>query len=84
MPDSLQLITTHLADPRNKSRKRLFCDARIVFTAIARKSGWSYSEVAEAIGKSRATIYHYEKICNAKNLGKTYEIYLKLLNETGI
>lgn len=41
----------------------------------------SYEEVAKAIGKNRTTIYDYERICNPKNLGKTYEIYLKLLNE---
>ncbi len=80
----LHLVTTHLADPRNKSRKRLFCDARTIFSALARKNGMGYGEIAKAIGKDRTTIYDYERGCNAKNLGKTYEIYLKLLNETGI
>ncbi len=77
----LDLITTHIADPRTPSRKRRFCDARTIFTGLARRSGWSYSEIAEAIGKDRTTTYHYERGCNPKNLGENYEIYLKLLNE---
>ena len=77
----LHLVTTHLADPRNKSRKRQFCDARTIFSALARKAGMSYEEVAKAIGKDRTTIYDYERGCNAKNLGKNYEVYEKILNE---
>jgi len=80
----LELVTTHIADPRIPSRKRQFCDARTIFTGLARRNGWSYSEIAEAIGKDRTTIYDYERICNAKNLGKNYEIYLKLLNDPSI
>jgi hypothetical protein len=80
----LHLVTTHLADPRNNCRKRPFCDARTIFSALARKKGLSYQEIADIIGKHRTTIYAYVQICNPKNLGKTYEIYLKLLNETSI
>ncbi len=66
----LHLITTHLADPRNKSRKRPFCDARTIFSAIARKQSLSYQEIADIIGRHRTTIYAYERLCNPKNLGK--------------
>lgn len=81
MPDLLHLVTPHLADPRNKSRKRKFCDARTIFSTLARKSGLSYQEIADILGKHRTTVYSYERICDPKNLGKNYEIYLKLLNE---
>ena len=81
MPDLLHLVTPHLADPRNKSRKRKFCDARTIFSALARKSGLSYQEIADILGKHRTTVYAYERICNAKNLGKNYEVYQKILNE---
>jgi chromosomal replication initiation ATPase DnaA len=80
----LNLITTHLADPRIKSRKRQFCDARTIFSAIARKQSLSYQEIADMLGKHRTTIYDYERLCNPKNLGKNYEVYEKILNETDV
>lgn len=84
MSNLIHLVTTYLADPRIKSRKRPFCDARTIFSAIARRSGLSYQEIADMLGKHRTTVYAYERLCDPRNLGKTYEIYLKLLNETGI
>lgn len=81
MPDLIHLVATHLADPRNKSRKRPACDARTIFSAVARKIGLSYQEIADMLGKHRTTVYAYERLCEPKNLGKNYEIYLKLLNE---
>lgn len=84
MPDILHLVTSHLADPRIKPRKRPFCDARTIFSAIARRSGLSYQEIADMLGKHRTTVYAYERLCNPKNLGKDYEVYLKLINETNV
>lgn len=81
MLDLLNIVTTHLADPRITSRKRQFCDARTIFSEIARKEGLSYQEIADILGKHRTTVYSYERLCNPKNLGKNYEIYEKILNE---
>ena len=79
--DLLKKITLELADPRNRSREERFTKARIVFAGLARANGFSHQEIADAIGKDRATIYHYERCCNEKNLGKEFALVQKIFDE---